>query len=252
MQNYGLAFHVQLKSILCTSHHIILKRTYVTRHLELFHSGIRINHKAIAQAMDEWNVSYELPVIEPGHTVTQLQGLPIEIGYSCTQCHFITISHRKFKDHMSQQLHSNNDNKIFLLPVQRLNQNTIPFPIHPVTKTAPSASVSAFVHGLMSQVDNAYKIPTGQFTTNKRLVTPFLLGTKWLDIVQNHVITKLIALRATPTAGDGYLARASSVVKRMTHQAIAAIPLIPELILQRLNTSDPIKGYGFSALNKLV
>lgn len=202
--------------------------------------------------MDKWDIPAELPKFAPGETVAQLQGLAIELGYSCPQCHFLTTNRRIFTNHMLKEHQSRVGHERCMCPVQRLNSNTIPFPIQPVATTSPSTSLSDFVDELMSKVDAAYKTPVAQYTTDNRLITPFLLVTKWPKIVQGYPVPKLIALCASPTASDGYLTRASYIVKKMTSMAIDTISLLPELILQHLNTPDPVKGCVFLCFKKVL
>ncbi|KAJ3831032.1 hypothetical protein EV361DRAFT_1038121 [Lentinula raphanica] len=65
LDSIGLVYQSSIQAVLCTVHHIVLKRTYVIRHIENDHKDRHFNHQAIKQALDTWNVPDELPALDP-------------------------------------------------------------------------------------------------------------------------------------------------------------------------------------------
>ncbi|KAJ3792839.1 hypothetical protein GGU11DRAFT_692883, partial [Lentinula aff. detonsa] len=173
----------------------------------------------------------------------QVQGLPILLGYQCgvDECDHITASAKTLKLHIRQIHHiSPNSQNIHYVPIQRFHKHALPFPIIP-TASPTSTTLDNVIETLTQQVDNLYTTPTGEFSTNNRLISPWLLATKWPEMFQGQNMEALAKLAQKPLADEVLLQRASTIVELFVQNAIAKISQLPELILQRINTSDPAK-----------
>ncbi|KAE9382620.1 hypothetical protein BT96DRAFT_1010325 [Gymnopus androsaceus JB14] len=226
MDAEGLVHHKELNAVLCTIHHVILKKTVVMQHLQQLHKGVSHHPKSMATVMDKWKLTTELDAIDQEALYSQIQGLPIYVGYQCPLL-------------LAQ-----------LLSPPKTHWTLISVPVILIT---PSQSQSftkrdIIVQQLGAQVEKTFSTPVGQYTDNSRLTSPWLLRTKWPLIVGSYNVPDLMNLCSQPTADDGLFAKASDIVTMMNSQAVDMIDLLDELILQKINTADSTKGYEFSLL----
>lgn len=247
MDVYGLVHQKQLQVIVCTIHNVVLKRSNVKNHLQRFHKDQRHNHKAIAAIMDTWRISTELPPIDQAAIYPHIQGLPVSLGYQCPypSCSTIVTTWKALQTH-AQSGHNDFElpprKSVSLVPVQRYSiRNYPPFQIQPLD-CQPISKMDIAVQKLAALVEDTFTIPTEKYSDNARLTSPWLLRTNWPVIVGTHDVLALMDLCVQPTADDATLAKASQIVNLMHNQAIDMIGFLDELILQKINTPDPIKG----------
>lgn len=245
MDNFSLIYHNQLKSVICTDHHILLKRSNIFSHVQQEHSSHHhhsfILSKLTSVLTNLWNVPEKLMDIEPGHLYPQFQGLPIHLGYQCPDCVYVSISHKKTRNHVRQ--HHHHPYVIQYIPVQRYARNKPPFPIIPTSSSSPTTGVDILINTLASAVNLTFKPPLGAYTENTRLVSQWLLRTKWPTIIQNRDIGQLYKVVQKPPCDDKLLQQACLLVRAFTKLATQNISLLPDLVLQRLNTPDKAKRY---------
>ncbi|KAJ3764847.1 hypothetical protein FB446DRAFT_795658 [Lentinula raphanica] len=207
LEKFGLVYQTQVQGILCTIHHVVLKRTFV--------------------CLDDLNIPDELPTLELGRVYPHLQG------------------HRVLDNHLSKMhhIHDSTRNLPPMKPVQRFNNHCSPFAIsYSLDSNIPPSDSKSFILQTMKAYRSTLQNDKANFPENNRFYTPWLLGTKWPQIVKGFSTQKLSLLCAQPTASNAILTRACSVVHEMTAQAIDAIAMVPVLVLQYLNTPDPAKG----------
>jgi hypothetical protein len=80
-----------------------------------------------------------------------------------------------------------------------------------------------------------------QVPQDKRMVSPWLLTTKWHEHVASHDVMTLRRLVGIPKADDPTLANLADAVDQYFESALVLLDTTDELILQRLNSPDPSK-----------
>ncbi|KAE9384666.1 hypothetical protein BT96DRAFT_982241 [Gymnopus androsaceus JB14] len=221
MEYLGLVYHSLAKAMLCIVHHVVLKRSEAIRHVQDNHPKIRCSIGKMNQIMDQWKISNDDLVLPQG-IATEHQGLPILHTFKCPHC---------IQYHKSQAVS---------VPAQRFNAHYLAFPICPATDPPPPPATNLVISNLQQQLDLLSVPPPAKSSDNQRLLSPWLRRNHWPKILHDCPIGQLYACCATPTASDSLLKRAADIVAALTAEASIMLDLVPELVLQRINTSDYI------------
>ncbi|KAF8828442.1 hypothetical protein HHX47_DHR4000661 [Lentinula edodes] len=257
LESHGLVYHQTFHSVLCTVHHCVLKKSHVLRHLKNKHPNGVPKLKELQAKLDNFDISERLPTITTIPS-PQFEGLPIYCGYQCPFCDVITTARKSLEAHARDHPddHSPIPASVAVqhVPVQRFGHtHSAPFVITPLALKPPSP-IDSIIETLATKLKHTYTMPStvgvGEYTLNTRLITPWLLKTKWPLIIGSHSIPQLRTLSSQATADDDLLTKASSVIHSLTAQAVVMIDLIPELILQKLNTPEPSKGLSHLPFKK--
>ncbi|KAG2088572.1 uncharacterized protein F5147DRAFT_525879, partial [Suillus discolor] len=80
-----------------------------------------------------------------------------------------------------------------------------------------------------------------QIPQEKRMVSPWLLTTKWHEHVAGHDVATLRKLVEFPKVDDPIMPKIAHVVEAYFDGALRLLEVTDELILQRLNSPDPLK-----------
>ncbi|KAG2126628.1 uncharacterized protein EDB93DRAFT_1096999 [Suillus bovinus] len=90
-----------------------------------------------------------------------------------------------------------------------------------------------------------------QVPQEKRMVSPWLLTTKWHEHVAGYDVAALRMLVALPKADDHTMPNLMQAVEEYFESALVLLDITDELILQRLNSPDPLKdGINNSPLHR--
>lgn len=245
MDNFGLVYHTVLQGVLCTHHHILLKSSYIHRHIQDEHARMQYSPTEAKKVIqNQWHVPAAPLVMQPGF-YPQVEGLPILLGYECGDCNHVTASVKTIERHVRTTHNVPFDiNAIHYVPIQRFHKHAIPFPIIPAYPPT-SSTIDEIVNNATAQVEAVFETPIGEFSANNRLVSPWLLATKWPQLVQGRDLEALSNTCQKPVADDTVLQKACVVMQGLMDLAIKSIPQLPELVLQRLNTPDRAKTQVF-------
>jgi hypothetical protein len=88
----------------------------------------------------------------------------------------------------------------------------------------------------MAEVTRVEQIPQ-----EKRMVNPWLLTTKWHEHVAGHEVATLRKLVEIPKVDDPIMPDIAKAVETYFESALVLLETTDELILQRLNSFDPLK-----------
>lgn len=80
-----------------------------------------------------------------------------------------------------------------------------------------------------------------QVPQEKRMVSPWLLTTKWHEHVAGHDVATLRKLVEFPKVDDPIMPKIAHGVETYFDGALRLLEVTDELILQRLNSPDPLK-----------
>lgn len=240
----GLVHHLEINAVICTIHRTALKRSYVLRHLETKHRDLPLNKAHVRTMLAKWGIADQLPELSGSQYHPQIQGLPISCGFACPDCGVIRTTPKLVREHVSKEHNKPLSVKprLQVFPVQRLGAHSTLFPILPSDHGTITTNDIA-IQKLTAEVEKTFQTPVGTFTDNSRLISPWLHTTKWPLMVKDHDVDKLVAFCQQPTANDGVLTRASRIVRLMNAYGVERIGVVPDLILERLNTPDAVKGH---------
>ncbi|KAG1759873.1 hypothetical protein EV702DRAFT_1208104 [Suillus placidus] len=221
-----------LGALCCHICQVALTPDHVSGHIENKHPTIKLDSKQYSEAVDDMKVPMTLPTsIAGGRDCSAYKGLLVQDGIACDSCSYACGSKATMGNH------------------HRAEHRSIPTPMQwspckmqQLNKGAHSrfwrvAEVEEMPDDYQKALDRMRKemaevTRVEQVPQDKRMVSPWLLTTKWHEHVAGHDIMTLRKLVQIPKADD---------------------PIMPpqELILQRLNSPDPSKdGINNSPLHR--
>lgn len=224
---------------------MIFKGSQAARHVKEKHPHIHLILEKMNAAMEAWNIPDNLAEFPPDSISPMFEGLPIHCAYECPAgCYFLHTDKKEIGRHF-RKMHANqtyNASTVSACPAQRFNKKAPLFAIIPsLPPTLPPAE--QLLVSIQQQVEELGQPPVGAVTDNNRLITPWLHRTHWALILRGRSIPQLHACCQLPTANDPLLQRAVDAVEALTKDAGDNLGLLPDIILQRLNTKDYLREY---------
>lgn len=214
-------------------------------HLNDFHSSaqFKINSQKFEQAIHDMNVhsSFPSPALHP---IPEVAGLQLFSGYICSYCPL------SFGTQLSIKKHHREAHKNVSLPsswqqhsLQRFSSTKGSarsfFRVIPQQNLEPLSTISTIAKSIRASM--APLISIEHVPANARVISPWLLTTKWHEHVAGHSASHLCALASPPSLSE--FPGLSNAVNLYLAKALDLLPSTPELVLQILNSPDPSKTY---------
>ena len=244
----GLSIHPDLKLFICQSCKIALTGNNISNHFHNCHSeaqGIQVDVTKINNIVANYKLLQEMPVING--PIPQVDGLALFEDYvKCPECHAIYSRH-SLRMHYSR-LHSSQKacqaNSLPGIFAQQLDQGAnkklfqvIPHAV-PLTPT-PTLSSHDLIQSLRSSRNDLIKSYCPK-NTDARVISPWLLFTGWHIHTQPYKADDLRKLVAMPK-NEGRLNKLNTAVQALFQHAYKILAVTDTLVLQKLNTADPMK-----------
>ena len=243
----GLLIQLDLKLFVCQACKIALTGDNIGNHLHNIHDMgcIQVDTLKIKQIINEYGLLQEMPAING--PIPQVEGLLlIKDCVKCPNCDNI-YSRGSLRMHYSRQHPTMINPGADGLPAvfaQQLNKGAnkklfevIPYPIP--TTSSPKSTHQAIIKNLRSERDNLIKNYHPK-EIDARAICPWLLATGWHFHIQRYNAEDLCKLVAIPK-NEGRLDKLGNAVQSILSHAYDKIAITSTLVLQKLNTSDPIK-----------
>ena len=220
---------------------------HIGNHLHTCHKNvpaIQVDLAKISDIVAEYNLLQEMPIIHG--PVAQFHGLTLWKDYvKCPECGAI-YSRESLRSHYSRhhvsKARPNNLPGIF---AQQLNQGAnkrlfqvIPYSLP--TTSIPISSPNLIIQNLRSRRNDLIE----KYSSNEldaRAISPWLLSTGWHIHTQPYKAEELCKLVAIPK-GEGRLDKLGPAVQSLFEHAYRILSITNILVLQKLNTADPMKG----------
>ncbi|KAG6861755.1 hypothetical protein C0993_001585, partial [Termitomyces sp. T159_Od127] len=170
----------------------------------------------------------------------EIQGLTVHTGLQCSLCLKIYVAQSSMMKHHQQKHHDIPMPRSWTtVHAQQLNHTLHRsfFPVIPATPANidPTQVIVNNLHSDMVALDGR---PTGH-RLDPRLVSPWLKSNRWLELIKGKSVAELRAMVA-PLKENEYPSLVSAV-QELFIGSEELFELVPELILQRINTPDPVK-----------
>ncbi|CAA7268913.1 unnamed protein product [Cyclocybe aegerita] len=240
----GIYIQPVLRTCICLSCQIALTHKTLASHLHLEHKHVRksISTEMLARVAAKYELLTCLPVVEG--PIPQLDGLAVLARAKCPSCDKI-YAPTSMRAHYYRNHHSLSAPKTSTLEIvsaQQLNKgnNSALFEVFPRSPPPQLNSNESIIKRLREERDAAvygYRPPN----LDARVVSPWLLATQWHEHVQEFDIEELRELVAGVPRTRDHLSNLRPALLLFFHSAWDLIPTIDLLVLQRLNTNDPVK-----------
>lgn len=242
---YGLAINPVHKLYICMAHGTSLTKSGCRHHLRE-KDGVTVTQEMM-MSFEELNEMYDIADEYPVVDVSQgpapfIAGLPIEAKSGCPLCMY-TASLKRVQQHMREEHAGSTELPLQNVPCQVLNAGRAPTNIRIALPTL-SQSAEVTPYSIANdfkdfQADNL----THTVPTDSRMISPWLLRTGFHEYVKGKDVTKLMQLCTLPkdSETDKGMQSLHSVTLEYMEEGTQLIKRTDPLVLQMLNTPDPIK-----------
>jgi hypothetical protein len=247
LSTLGIHINTTLHAFIC----ITCQEGVLPQHL-LAHLGpngkhanahLTVKQSEINRIVAEWVILDCWPSISSG-TSLPYHGLRQHQGFSCLGqgCHFASASEAWMKKHKCL---SGKKSGYKAAIVQRIHNGEGQGKIYWACCSPPPQAAHLFSEGALAFLESVHhtvetKLQQSTAKPDPRTVSPWLLVTKWPDLVRNHEPEHLCALVAPP-AKDTWETLMPGLVEDYINSSLD-IPM-HELELMHLNSPDPTKEY---------
>ncbi|KAG2063370.1 hypothetical protein BDR04DRAFT_1123305 [Suillus decipiens] len=210
-------------------------------HIGNAHSAVRVDEDKYFRAVADMKIASSLPpFVAGGRYRTAYPGLKIHDGLACDSCAFTCGA----RDWMAK--HHRDKHPTVTLPkqwspckMQQLNKGSN----RQFWRVAGDDEVACDYQEVIDKMrkEMADVIRVEQVPREKRMVSPWLLTTKWHEHVAGHDVATLRKLVEFPKADDPTMPNIAHGVEAYFESALRLLEVTDELILQRLNSPDPLK-----------
>jgi hypothetical protein len=249
IHHLGLSVQLVLKLFVCQECKIALTGDSIGNHLHNFHGtglDIQVDTYKIRQIINEYDLLQEMPVING--PIPQVEGLLLfKDCVKCPTCQII-YSRESLRMHYSRNHPGMIKLKADSLPgifAQQLNKGAnkklfevIPCPTP--TTSFPISSPQDIIQHLRSDRNNLMEKYHPK-DIDARAVSPWLLITGWHVHTQPYNAAELCKLVAIPK-NEGRLDKLGNAVQSVLNHAYDIMTITSTLVLQKINSSDPIKN----------
>ena len=232
---------MDLKALCCLICQVALPPDHVSSHIQHKHPAIKLDSTQYCQAVADIKVPVALPTaIAGGGSHRPYKGLLIQDGIACHLCSYACRSKPHMGDHHRAQHPSIPTPKIWTsCKVQQLDRGAHKTFWRVADTKETSCDYQEVIDRMRQEMAEVIRVE--QVPQDKRMVSPWLLTTKWHEHVASHDVMTLRRLVGIPKADDPTLANLADAVDQYFESALVLLDTTDELILQRLNSPDPSK-----------
>jgi len=228
--------------IICTSCETALEPPAVFYHLRNIHKIKKTNlsQTLLDNLCSQHSISITFPVIQG--PISQIHGLALYQDYfQCKYCELISKQKAIIERH-HQSIHAKEglNFDVEKVAAQRLSSLPQSKKYFAVIMTNGPVNSNIRVEDLRHKCDAAY----ASFKPSQcddRTVSPWLLTTRWPEHFATYDLSKLRKLVEFPSRNEDFLARLEKGVLAVMQGGLGYIVKTPVLVLQELNSPDPVK-----------
>ncbi|KAF9230085.1 hypothetical protein BU15DRAFT_84071 [Melanogaster broomeanus] len=251
LDTLNLCVNEEFHFLVCMTCEVALTKKETLKHLTNKHSILLVDHVQFTTAMMKTNVAEDLPVIIEGPR-DMVAGLSTHDALGCDHCHQVYTVAKKMQRHHSN-IHSNIPKPRIWRECKAQCMHSMGSGIHRVlweVKTSGhiaehQSSKELLVEALLMEAREELKVSqTASATSDERMVTPWLRTTRWHEYVSSSTwdVETLRRMVAVPKDNDDIIPGLRSAVQTYFQEALDLLDSTDELVLQRLNSPDPLKS----------
>jgi hypothetical protein len=230
-----------LQVLCCLICQVALPPDHISGHIENAHPGLRLDDDRYSQAIfDAKIVVTLLTSITGGRYTKAYRGLKVHDGLACDSCSYVCGSKRTMGDHHRKEHAAINTPREWApCKIQQLNKGAN----RGYWRVSGDDEIACDHQEVIDRMrkEMAEVITVEQVTRESRMVSPWLMATKWHEHVAGHDVSMLRKLVEIPKVDDAEMPHLQDAVEEYFRHAQTLFEVTDELILQRLNSPDPIK-----------
>jgi hypothetical protein len=242
LSSLGLIVDPELQSLCCEACKIALIPKHAQSHIRSNHgcTYIHIDMEQLEKVCDELGALREYPFVSRAEVQKEYTGLKLYDGIGCPHCPFACLSSSWMVKHYNAKHQGKKSVSSWpLVKVQQLDKQMHKsfFRVSPRSRPDVVLDDDYIVH-----LKNLMDMEEKQFIAggvNSRQISPWLLSTRWHEHIDGYDTDELRGLVAMPSKNE--FPGLSDGLEHLFGLGLEALKELPELVLQRLNTSDPAK-----------
>ncbi|KAI6035743.1 hypothetical protein EDC04DRAFT_2604933 [Pisolithus marmoratus] len=245
LDSLNLAVNAEFHFLTCQICQAALAPGEVKHHLTKMHgTQSRYNNHQFKLAITALRVATELPSHITGPR-PMVHGLKLQDGQACSQCLFISRSGEWLQQHHSKH-HPTMPKPSSWRPckVQQLRKGAgdtqALWEVEIAQDEGRPTLHQSLVDSLLKELEPTLQVV--QTPLDGRMVSPWLLTTQWHEHMAGKDIKQLCSLVALPKNNDGDIPGLRDAVEAYYEEALSLLDKTGELVLQRLNSPDPMKS----------
>jgi hypothetical protein len=230
-----------LQVLCCLICQVALPPDHISGHIENAHPGLQLDDDKYSKAIFDMKIPMTLPTsITGGQYIKACKGLKIQDGFACSLCSYVCGSKNTMGNHHRQE-HAAMDSPREWVPckIQQLNKGTNKHYWRVSRDDEVFCDHQEVIDRMRKEMAEVTMVE--QVPQESRMVSPWLMTTKWHEHVAGHDISILRKLVEIPKADDPEMPHLQEAVEEYFRHAHTLLEVTDELILQRLNSPDPIK-----------
>ncbi|KAG6882658.1 hypothetical protein C0993_009690 [Termitomyces sp. T159_Od127] len=241
LHTLGFAYNTVLPGLICLACAIAIAPSHIVEHMKNKHadSGLGVNRTLLEQDVQFLGVQDNLPFLDLTLR-PELQGLAVHTALQCGACSKVYVAQSAMMQHHQEEHRPAPMPRSWTtVHAQQLNHTLHRsfFPVIPATPANidPTQVIVNNLHSDMVALDGR---PTGH-RLDPRLVSPWLKSNRWPELIQGKSVESLRAMIA-PLKENEYPTLVPAI-QELFIGSEELFELVPELVLQRINTPDPVK-----------
>ena len=230
-----------LQGLCCLICQVALPPDHISGHIEYAHPGLQLDGDKYSKAILDMKIPMTLPTsIIGGKHKQAYKGLKVYDGLACENCPFVCGSMEWMQKHCQKE-HPFiiSSTKWSICKMQQLNKGLNRQFWQVADDEEPLCDNQEVINRLRKEMAKVTRVE--QVPQESRMVSPWLMTTKWHEHVAGHDISMLRKLVEIPKADDPDMPHLQEAVEEYFRHAQTLLEVTDELILQRLNSPDPIK-----------
>ena len=241
LEPMGVVINTRLGLFICVGCSSCYTVDGAISHMQRKHPECHMQQREIQETLysiaKEADICNDYPDIQG--TVVAYEGLTVQTSTGCPHCPY-AASDKVVKRHVREK-HSGEDHAPLeqTVKVQVLNSGHCPAYFRVVEAMKDTTPITSNIVQELESYDWREGGRTGDIP-NARMISPWLMRTGWHVYVNGHNISQLHALVSMPKPEE--FVDLQKGILAYFERATDMIDMTDELVLQRLNTSDPDKG----------
>ncbi|KAG2110016.1 hypothetical protein DEU56DRAFT_985445 [Suillus clintonianus] len=241
LDTINIVVNPDLRILCCHICQVALAPGHVSGHMRNVHPAIKLHDDRFCQAVADIDIATALPTsIAGGRGVSAYKGLKTHNGFACDLCSYAGGSRVTMGDHHREKHQS------IPLPkqwtpcmVQQLDRGVHKKYWRVAGGQETSCDHQDAIDKMRKEMEEVTRVE--QVPQEKRLVSPWLLTTRWHEHVAGHEVATLRKLVEIPKADEAIMPDLAHAVELYFESALVLLDTTEELVLQRLNSPDPLK-----------
>ncbi|KIK25617.1 hypothetical protein PISMIDRAFT_22752 [Pisolithus microcarpus 441] len=244
LDTVNLVVDPQLQALCCNQCQVALIPRQALAHIHGQHKGLQPNREHLNAVLAQLDILPDLPEASFDTVIPPFKGLRILDGLACGNCSFVTSSAKYMQMHHREHHRSTPMPKSWVdCKMQQFSRSGKGHILFQVQDSTTPIHIGAMTDTILLLRQEMAQVTTSSVPEDEHVISPWLRTTRWHEHVAGHDTSMLLRLVEIPRSDDDMLLPGlKAAVGLYFDEALALLQVTDELVLQRLNSPDPLKS----------